>query len=118
MRHRIIGLIVGIAILLASPSAFGFSGTDLYKHCQKRNGGPEEIACAAFVHGFLDGMFLGYSLGRDKDAGFGYCPPEKGVSVDQGRLVVEKYLREHPEKLHEQAGLLVGWALVGAFRCK
>jgi hypothetical protein len=41
-----------------------------------------------------------------------------GLSVDQGRLIIEKYLKEHPESLHEEAGLVAGPALLDAFPCK
>jgi hypothetical protein len=46
------------------------------------------------------------------------CPPNGGVSVDQGRLIIEKYMRNNPETLHEQAGVVAGLALVQAFPCK
>jgi len=50
---------------------------------------------------------------------FGCWPrPNEGVSHQQARLIIEKYLREHPEKLHKEAGFIAVEALVAAFLCK
>jgi hypothetical protein len=52
--------------------------------------------------------------GRD----FLLCPPKEGIAVDQARLVIDKYFREHPEKLHEEAGFLAAEAFMAAFPCR
>jgi hypothetical protein len=46
-----------------------------------------------------------------------YCPPKDGLSVVQARLIVEKYMGEHPEDLHLEAGLSAAQALWDAFPC-
>jgi hypothetical protein len=103
-----IALAAGL-LLSGATSADDFSGTRLYEFCNHHDGHTEETTCAAFVHGLLDGLMLG-SMGR-------YCPPKEGVSVAQGRLIIEKFMRDHPEALHKQAGIMAGVALATAFPC-
>ena len=67
------------------------------------------MSCDIYVRGFVRGMLTG-------DTAHGhYCPPDEGLSVDQARLIAEKYLREYPEHQHKEAGLMVVVALVRAF---
>jgi hypothetical protein len=40
-----------------------------------------------------------------------------GVSTGQGARVVIKYLRDHPEQLHEDGPILTFNALIAAFPC-
>lgn len=70
------------------------------------------LACLAYIHGLIDGMQFGRFFAKE------YCPPKAGLSVDQAQLVITKYLRGHPEHLHEDAGTLAGPALLDAFPCK
>jgi hypothetical protein len=70
----------------------------------------KSIACDGYIHGILDGLVLG-SFGT-------YCAPSGGVSVTQGRLIVEKFMRNHPETLHEQAGNVAALAMMTVFPCK
>ena len=46
-----------------------------------------------------------------------FCVPP-GITVDQERAVVVKYLRDHPETWHYSASSEVGVALKKAFPCK
>lgn len=69
----------------------------------------------SYVRGFMDGVAMG-TVFSEKFAGK-YCPPKGGTDAIQARLVVEKFLKEHPEKLHMEAGILAGIALMGAFPC-
>jgi hypothetical protein len=112
---------VGAAIAACFATIMGVSdvqaltGTQLYQECLDKGNGMSEVACLAYVRGFVDGMFMGTTVTK-KFAGQ-YCPPKEGTDAIQARLIVEKYLREHPESLHVEAGLLVGTALLGAFPC-
>jgi hypothetical protein len=47
-----------------------------------------------------------------------FCTPESGITNDQAARVVVKYLREHPERLHEKESLLAMAAFAEAFPCK
>jgi Rap1a immunity proteins len=50
---------------------------------------------------------------------FGMCPPEGGrVSYAQAVLVIAAYLRNHPEKLHENFHSLAAVALHLAWPCR
>jgi len=46
------------------------------------------------------------------------CLPEQGIKNGQAVRIVVKYLREHPERLHEPAVHLLSWAISDAFPCK
>ena len=46
-----------------------------------------------------------------------FCLPT-GVTSDQARKVVRKYLEQHPEKLHWEAVQLITLALADPFPCK
>ena len=59
--------------------------------------------------GYMEGLIVG-----DNDRTI--CVPQ-GVTRKQFMLVVEKYLKEHPEDLHEPAYRLIDWALMEAFPC-
>jgi hypothetical protein len=100
--------------ILSATSAEALTGAELYQECLDKSKGVEEIGCASYIRGFVDGMLSGSAVER---LAIKYCPPKKGTELIQARLIVEKYLREHPEKLHVQAGLLVGSALIAAFPC-
>ncbi len=69
----------------------------------------------AYLHGFIDGMIMGYTAHGTVR---GYCPPVTGVTVARGRAIVEQWLRDHPERLDTDAGILAGLALSEAFPCK
>jgi len=45
------------------------------------------------------------------------CVPQR-VTVDELRKVFLKYMNDYPEKLHEDADLMVWEALMGPFACK
>ena len=106
-----------LAVLLVLPTtvASALSGAELYQKCSQKRRNVSDISCIAYVRGFVDGMMIGTILGKEKR--MVYCPPTDGLAVDQARLIIEKYLKDHPEKLRIEAGYLVGEALVSAFPC-
>jgi len=74
-----------------------------------------DISCPAYIRGFLDGMLIGRYLG--KEAPTKYCPPKEGVALEQGRLVIERYFKSHPDKLQSDAGFLAATALIETYPC-
>lgn len=44
-----------------------------------------------------------------------FCPPAGGITNGQGIRIALKYLRENPEKLHEDQTLLLIWSLQSFF---
>ena len=117
-----------VCIFLSSSSfaAVG-DGTTLLKLCQAEervestnNAGElvDVLQCQAYV----EGVFTGYSMVSNalslKEAGVErVCVPDE-AKLKQMILVVQKYLKDHPEKLHSGAGELIMTALKEAFPCK
>jgi Rap1a immunity proteins len=95
--------------------AHALTGTQLYQECLDKSKGFQDLACLSYVRGFVDGMFMGGAVAA-QFAGQ-YCPPKDGIDAIQARLIIEKYLRDHPENLHIEVGLLAGTALMAAFPC-
>jgi hypothetical protein len=91
------------------------SGVDLQKYCASPLGSPWEIACLMYIQGFGGGIETGDGS-KLKDRRM-WCFPDN-FTAEQAKLVVEKYMRDHPEKLHRNAAIVVGSALLLAFPCK
>ncbi|MGD0905452.1 MAG: Rap1a/Tai family immunity protein [Terracidiphilus sp.] len=69
--------------------------------------------CLGYVNGVADGMEMATATGSIAKL---YCIPE-GVTTGQAVRVLVKWLRSHPEKLHQSRVLVVvSWA--DAFPCK
>jgi Ssp1 endopeptidase immunity protein Rap1a len=68
-----------------------------------------------YLQGFVAGIEAGDgSKLRDKRI---WCFPE-GATVNQGRLIVEKHMRDYPQTLHQDAAMIVAAALMFAFPCR
>jgi hypothetical protein len=63
--------------------------------------------CMGFVAGVLDWRSLTNTRG--------FCDIPSGVSLEQVTLVLNKYIREHPDKLNNPAADLVAWAVKEAW---
>jgi hypothetical protein len=109
MRRGAIAILAGL-IGFAASNANALSGLELYRTCHAR-----DVACMAYIRGVLDGMQAGDALAKQNPPL--YCPPHEGIPADQGKLVIEKYFREHPGELQEGAGVLAMAALMKAFPC-
>ena len=121
---RFLACAVALMGLLLAGNAFG-DGNKLLTQCENAlsiNEGEaakvDSIARAGFCLGMMQGMtsMNGYYqtlLGKKAL----FCLPE-GVTNGQAARVVVKYLKEHPEKLHEHESSLALWAFVEAFPCK
>lgn len=78
-------------------------------------------SCAAYVDrptSTFDGMCIGYVVGVTSVMEFmnALCLPDRSTHA-QAVLVVQKFVYEHPEKLHLNANELVFDALQDAFPC-
>jgi len=113
MKHTVI---IGAALLLnslaysnVSADFEGVSGADLKKIC---------ISYVDIPSNTADGMCIGYVVGVMSVMDYinVLCLPA-GSSHAQATLVVQKYLSDHPEKLHLHADELVIDALQEAFPC-
>jgi hypothetical protein len=65
--------------------------------------------------GFCGGFIT--AVGQIAQVGGKVCYPE-GVTLEQGRDVVLRYLSAHPDTRHEVAVVLTSKALIQAFPCK
>ncbi len=102
-------------------------GAMLLKLCQaeekiESTNNAGELADILQCQAYVEGVFTGYSMVskalnlREKGVE-SVCVPEE-VKLKQMILVVQKYLWDHPEKLHRGAGELTMAALREAFPCK
>ena len=68
--------------------------------------------------GYIQGLLDSYTVFSTRDPSLNiYCMPLKGVSSSQARKVIVKWLEEHPQRLNEQARILVFHALLEAYPC-
>ena len=74
----------------------------------------QAVHCAGYVSGFLDAL----ALLRWKGGATPVCVPAAGIENDQAARIVVKYLRQHPERLHESGRILLITAIAEAFPCK
>lgn len=96
-------------ITFSGASSAGEPGTGswLLETCRGDNGDVGKAFCLGYTMGLADLM-----LGQQR-----ICMPQD-VSSEHMRLVVEKYLSDHPEKLRQHPTLLVIEALGTTFPCK
>jgi hypothetical protein len=48
----------------------------------------------------------------------GYCAPKEGISIDQLRRIVVKWIKNNPEAMNWSARQVIDFALHEAFPCK
>lgn len=102
----------------ASAPAFAVSGADFYKDCaenEPKTTTAAGLSCLVYLKGFVDGIQVGDLLAAE--AATRFCPPAGGVPNTQARLIVQKYMREHPGDLAKDAGFSIAAALYEAFAC-
>ena len=110
MKLLITAALIALINVSTYPALAGHvTGEELLEYCESKN-----AAEWGFCSGFIWGAADGHQLTRNESASF--CSPEDTTSDQMGRVVV-KYLREHPEKHHEYAAILVVVALVEAWPC-
>ena len=108
MKKIITVLLVAILSLIPAAS-YALTGVDLYHNCSSEEGSLEDVECTFYIKGFVDGVMVG---------SVPFCPPNNGIIDEmQARLIIDKYLQDHPEKLDKDAGLLAERAMMGAFPC-
>ncbi len=78
----------------------------------------EAIMDKAKSRAYLQGMLDLYVVLSHRDPELKiYCVPDEGISIGQAKDIVVKWLNEHPERLKEEARILVLYALKEAFPC-
>jgi hypothetical protein len=79
---------------------------------------PTLILMNGFCLGYLSGLMVLNQLYQDMERGKPFFCAPGWVSPGQARLVFLKYMEEHPEKLHEDAGSMVMVSLMVTFPCE
>jgi hypothetical protein len=106
-RFRI-ALLLGTYCSCVAPASSEIIGTDLYKACNSTPGSPEQDVCAAFILGVIEGIDYG---GMAKSPTKKPCMKQY-LSEQQAELIVKKYMRDHPEQLGYDAGMVVSGAIL------
>lgn len=78
--------------------------------------GLDSLLCVAYLSGFADAITLSSQSTKPQEPKI--CFPRSGASNEQLARIVVKWLREHPENLHESARMEVMLSLNHAFPCK
>lgn len=97
------------------------TGSELLSDCtaglrtlagESRQSSARAGACFAYLDGYVNAMAVARVMSNQVPV----CMPN-GVTIEQVARVVVKYLTDHPETLHFEAGALTGHALKSAFPC-
>jgi hypothetical protein len=113
IKRTVAVLATGIFISGPAPAS-EFTGNKLQAHCSDQSD-MGKLICVTFLQGLVAGIEAGDGS-KQKDPRI-WCFPE-GATLKQGRLVVEKYMQENPQILHQDAAVVAVSALMLAFPCK
>jgi hypothetical protein len=108
-------LCIGAGTML-SPQASALTGAELYRFCSQPPNSDADLVCKYYIRGFTDGLTV--SSFAAKSGKHQVCAPDQGIHPTQARLLIEKFLRDHPAMLHAEAGYLALFAFHEAFPCK
>jgi hypothetical protein len=126
--------LVGVFVLLSALTMFGstatMDGNKLLDQCELEESAHsgqlsphdqwEAAHCLGYVAGAFDAIIMRdaaypvFCPGKVRKA---ICIPKDGPSTGQVIRIVLKFLKDHPERLHERADLLIDDALRQAFPC-
>jgi hypothetical protein len=122
-----VALLAAYFLLSSRSYAAVEDGTNLLKLCQsvdkvETTSDPGQLVDVLQCQAYIEGVFTGYSMLSHalnlKDVGIeSVCVPNE-AKLRQIYLVVQKYLKDHPGKLHTGAGELTMTALKESFPCK
>lgn len=104
-----------LAFWLASGSVLAdpaFSAAQLQTMCGAKQDKESDTFCSIYIAGVYDG-FAGAQLMRQQNVTS--CMP--AIGPGNARIIIEKYLDDHPEMLSKPAMVAATLALMSAFRC-
>ncbi len=118
-KWRVVVVLAALAWLWASPAIadhpIGVDGELLLGWCKRTPGGLPNEPVGTLCEGFILGVVDAHGE-RNTIYGFRNCLPHS-VTIGLLRDVVEKWLRDHPGKLHLTAHGLIAEALSQDFPC-
>lgn len=130
--------LIASALLIAPSLGNAMSGNELLRDCESDNSSARRVGCLSYIQGLLDGHRFGFYqtlakiakepnktqaenikiytglIEQHASARDGLCL-ESNVTLGQLVDVTIKYLKEHPEERHNEAGALTFRALSLAF---
>ena len=79
---------------------------------------PEKSISQVFCLGYMAGVneMMTILMGNELGSGL-YCPPASGLSNDQARRIVVRWIKDHPEQMQESARMTALFALLKTFPC-
>jgi len=126
MKLLLLGILLSATALAKTDS--NNDGNDFLDTCQHvetvietGRGTPLEQFNLGYCSGFATGILesnAAYAALPNYDKAFAFCVPEDGVKPGQLIRIAVKYMKEHPEKLHLRAAVLIHVAMREAFPCK
>lgn len=119
-------MLVLMLVMMCSSNAMALSGNDLLGSCNDAVNladglrlQPTEVSnasyCIGYLSGFTDSMQLAVTFNKIKNPL--YCFPPDGIENDQLARIVAKWLKNHPENLHQSARMEVLLAFKSSFPC-
>lgn len=121
LRIRVAGMVVvAVCLICGSVSAEALRGDQLLVMLTDESSSGVQASVNRYrAMGYIQGLLDSYAVFSTRDRSLNvYCMPEQGVSTAQARILIVKWLKENPTRLHEQARLLVFHALAEAFPCR
>jgi hypothetical protein len=109
------GLLFALALLSLSSAnaADQLTALTLRQWCSGK-AGQDQISCTAFTPGLINGINVADGV-FDQKMKF-WCFPNS-ITAEQAKLVIVKFMNEHPEVLHMGAAPVAAGALHLAFPC-
>jgi hypothetical protein len=98
-------------LVISCPAKADFTGADLQSACTDN-----QDICDFWITSALLGAFGSQTNAQQGNFSPAGCPPG-GITPSQARLIVEKYMRDHPEDLHLPAQEIVSAASRQEFPC-
>jgi len=104
------------ATLLLAPAQNTERAESLLGDCTSK-ADVDRLSCVAYLSGVLDGVVLMQKL-MEQQKRAPLCLPDEGISMEQYRRIVVKWLEDRPNILHESKRIHAVKALLDAFPCK
>ena len=122
MPYLILFAVLSFAALAPTPASAQIEAQEILWYCSE----PPDTAdherimryfkCLGYLEGAHDMMAFLFSYGGRENTI--YCIPKKGLSLDQLRRVVIKWIKENPSMMDATARQVIQFALMETFPCR